>query len=64
MLTVELKPSFKEIKVRLNGKNEVNCRVFKTMKIDLQPFLEAFIQDLKTKGVIFVNKKIDDKSLR
>lgn len=63
MLTAELKPSFKEVKVRLNGKTEVKCRVFKTMKIDLQPFLETFIQDLKAKGVAFVPKRIDEKSL-
>lgn len=63
VLTAELKPTFKEIKVKLNGRTEVNCRVFKTFKIDLQPFLETFIQELKAKGVTFVSNKIDQKNL-
>jgi hypothetical protein len=41
----------------------VECRTFTTIKIDLQPFLEIFTSELKSKGVAFINKTISKANL-
>lgn len=48
----------------LNNKSKVKCTAFKTLKLDLQPFLTIFTSQLRAKGVKFVQRKIGKEDLR
>lgn len=37
---------------------EVPAKVFQTYRIDLQPFIQVMIKELKEKGVNFIEKKV------
>lgn len=57
VLTEELKLTFHKKNVKI-GKIEVPAKVFMTYRIDLQAFLQVMINELKGKGVKFVQKKV------
>ncbi len=57
VLTEELKLTFHKKNVKI-GRIEVPAKVFMTYRIDLQAFLQVMIDELKGKGVKFVQKKV------
>ncbi len=63
-LTEELKPTLREFYVTLNSKTKVRCTAFKTLKLDLQPFLAIFTSELRAKSVKFVQRKVTMESLK
>lgn len=50
-LTNDLKSSLKSVEVTINNKVKVRGVTFKTLKLDLQPFLHIFKADLIKKGL-------------
>ena len=62
-MTENLKPTGKLVEVNLNGKLKVQAYVIKTLKIDMQPFLNLLIQDLKNLSVTFVCKKVTRENM-
>lgn len=46
------------VDVCLDGKITARAHVLKTLKIDMQPFLDLIVEELKSKQVSFVAKKI------
>lgn len=62
-LFAEIEGSYRQITLRINDKTIVSCWTFKTIKIDMQPFLEMLMNDLKSKGVAFTLATINEKDL-
>lgn len=63
-LTKSLKSSYKQCKIRINNKVEVDGRYFQTYRIDLQLMLKILIADLKERGVKFQQRKVEKNDLR
>ncbi len=62
-LLPEIAPSYKSATILLNGKTTVPCFKFSTIKIDMQPFLDAMMQDLKKRGVVFEERTLDEATI-
>jgi hypothetical protein len=62
-LLPEIAPSYKAATVLLNGKTTVPCFKFSTMKVDMQPFLQALIHDLSSRGVQFEERTLDEAAI-